>query len=59
MRVQVDGEFDQMAWMGRGPHECYGDRKRSAMLGVWRASVDDQVRGVGCMSSVGVPGLLV
>lgn len=27
-------------WFGRGPHECYPDRKASAMVGVYRSMVD-------------------
>eukprot|EP00894_Picocystis_sp_ML_P002072 jgi/Pico_ML_1/52589/g3272.t1 len=27
-------------WFGRGPHECYPDRKASAMVGVYRSTVD-------------------
>ena len=26
-------------WLGRGPHECYPDRRRGAALGRWRSSV--------------------
>jgi beta-galactosidase len=33
--------FDQVAWYGRGPHECYPDRQRSALVGVWTGEVDE------------------
>ncbi len=34
--------FDQMTWYGRGPHESYWDRKKSAMVGQYNGSVKDQ-----------------
>ncbi|RPH94450.1 MAG: DUF4981 domain-containing protein, partial [Calditrichaeota bacterium] len=34
-------EFDQVQWIGRGPHENYCDRKESARLGVYSQSVKD------------------
>jgi beta-galactosidase len=38
---RVSGRFDRMRWFGRGPHENYPDRSRSAMLGVWEADLDE------------------
>ena len=35
-------EFDQMSWMGRGPHESYADRKTSALVGLYSGSVTEQ-----------------
>lgn len=35
-------EFDQMSWLGRGPHESYQDRKTSALVGLYSGSVADQ-----------------
>ncbi|MGE5448614.1 MAG: glycoside hydrolase family 2 TIM barrel-domain containing protein [Bacteroidales bacterium] len=35
-------EFDQMSWLGRGPHENYIDRKTSAMVGLYSGPVADQ-----------------
>ncbi|MFA5330374.1 MAG: glycoside hydrolase family 2 TIM barrel-domain containing protein, partial [Prolixibacteraceae bacterium] len=35
-------EFDQMSWLGRGPHESYQDRKSSALVGLYSGSVADQ-----------------
>ncbi len=32
-------EYDHVTWYGRGPHECYRDRKAGAPLGRYRASV--------------------
>ncbi len=35
-------QFDQMAWLGRGPHESYWDRKTGAFVGLYEGSVADQ-----------------
>jgi beta-galactosidase len=34
-------KFDQVKWYGRGPHENYCDRKTSAFVGIYEASVKD------------------
>lgn len=34
--------FSRMAWFGRGPHECYADRKESGKLGLYAGTVQDQ-----------------
>lgn len=34
--------FDTLTWLGRGPHESYVDRKRSADVGLYRGPVSDQ-----------------
>ncbi|HEX4402867.1 MAG TPA: glycoside hydrolase family 2 TIM barrel-domain containing protein [Galbitalea sp.] len=31
--------FEDVAWVGDGPHECYSDRRSSAMLGRWASTV--------------------
>lgn len=31
--------FEALEWFGRGPHECYPDRRRGAMVGSWRSTV--------------------
>jgi beta-galactosidase len=33
--------MEQVEWLGRGPHECYRDRKAGARLGRFAARVDD------------------
>jgi beta-galactosidase len=33
--------FEDATWLGRGPQECYPDRKRGARLGRWTSSVTD------------------
>ena len=35
--------FDALTWLGRGPHESYVDRKRSAVVGLYRGKVADQL----------------
>lgn len=42
MNLQMPRKFDQMAWLGRGPHESYWDRKTSAFVGLYKGSVADQ-----------------
>jgi len=39
--LRVPARFDRMRWLGRGPHENYPDRNRSAMLGEWESGLDD------------------
>jgi len=34
--------LDTLTWLGRGPHESYVDRKRSADVGLYRGSVAEQ-----------------
>jgi beta-galactosidase len=34
--------FDTLTWLGRGPHESYVDRRRSADVGLYKGSVADQ-----------------
>jgi beta-galactosidase len=33
--------FEDVEWLGRGPHECYRDRRASAVVGRFAARVDD------------------
>lgn len=42
MNLIMPRQFDQMAWLGRGPHESYWDRKTSAFVGLYSGSVADQ-----------------
>ncbi|WP_430974522.1 glycoside hydrolase family 2 TIM barrel-domain containing protein [Sunxiuqinia rutila] len=43
MNLQMPRQFDQMSWLGRGPHESYWDRKTSAFVGLYSGSVADQL----------------
>jgi beta-galactosidase len=36
----VPGHLDRLRWFGRGPLECYPDRQRGAVLGVWESAPD-------------------
>lgn len=42
MRVILPAEYEQMIWLGRGPHENYADRKSSALIGLYQATVWEQ-----------------
>ncbi|MDX1284159.1 MAG: glycoside hydrolase family 2 TIM barrel-domain containing protein, partial [Draconibacterium sp.] len=42
MNLIMPRSFDQMSWLGRGPHESYWDRKTSAFVGKYSGSVADQ-----------------
>ena len=42
LRMFVSGECDTMTWLGRGEHESYVDRKRSADIGLYQGNVKDQ-----------------
>ena len=42
MRVVIPAEYEQMTWLGRGPHENYIDRKTGAMIGLYNAGVWEQ-----------------
>ncbi len=42
MRMILPGQYDRMTWFGRGPHENYADRKNSALIGRYQASVWEQ-----------------
>ncbi|NLD72493.1 MAG: DUF4981 domain-containing protein, partial [Chloroflexi bacterium] len=34
--------FEEFTWFGRGPEETYADRKTSALVGLYRGTVDEQ-----------------
>ncbi len=42
VNLQMPRQYDQMSWLGRGPHESYADRKTSAFVGLYSGSVADQ-----------------
>lgn len=42
MRMVLNSEFENMTWLGRGPHENYIDRKSGAMIGLYNATVWEQ-----------------
>ncbi|TKG94910.1 DUF4981 domain-containing protein [Puteibacter caeruleilacunae] len=42
MRLELPVNFDNLSWFGRGPHENYIDRNRSAFVGIYDGKVADQ-----------------
>lgn len=42
MNLVMPRAFDQVAWLGRGPHESYWDRKTSAFVDLYSGTVADQ-----------------
>ena len=42
MQMQFPETFNNLTWMGRGPHENYADRKTSADVGLYESTVPDQ-----------------
>ncbi|MBN2862798.1 MAG: DUF4981 domain-containing protein [Bacteroidales bacterium] len=42
MQLQLPGEFKNLRWFGRGPHENYVDRKTSADIGLYESIVSGQ-----------------
>ena len=43
MKLAMPQGFRQINWYGRGPHENYCDRKTSAFVGVYGASVEEMI----------------
>jgi beta-galactosidase len=42
MTMILGGEFENISWFGRGPHENYWDRNTGAPVGVYQGKVIDQ-----------------
>ncbi|MHB9031516.1 MAG: beta-galactosidase, LacZ type [Anaerolineae bacterium] len=40
LRLELPGEYEQVSWLGRGPHETYWDRKQGAWYGVFADTVN-------------------
>jgi beta-galactosidase len=43
LQGQIDGELDDIAYFGRGPHENYSDRNDGIFLGLWKTSPEDMM----------------
>lgn len=43
MMLDVDGQFDQVTWLGKGPHETMWDRQDGAAVGLYSLPVEDMV----------------
>ncbi|WP_190284970.1 glycoside hydrolase family 2 TIM barrel-domain containing protein [Bacillus sp. S3] len=42
VQLALEGDFEQLEWYGRGPHESYPDRKRSAAVSRYVSTVTEQ-----------------
>jgi len=42
MLFTLDQSFKNLTWYGRGPHESYWDRKKSAKIGIYSGTVEEQ-----------------
>ncbi|MDY3783235.1 MAG: glycoside hydrolase family 2 TIM barrel-domain containing protein, partial [Candidatus Cryptobacteroides sp.] len=42
MEFAVDGNFDRISFLGKGPWETYSDRQSAASLGIWHQRVSEQ-----------------
>ena len=43
LQGQIDGEYEQITYFGRGPQENYSDRYDGIFLGTWDTSVSDMM----------------
>jgi len=41
IQIVLDESFDEVEWLGRGPHESYPDRKSSARIGLYQSTVNE------------------
>jgi beta-galactosidase/beta-glucuronidase len=41
MQWYLNQQYDSVKWYGRGPHENYPDRKKSALVGIYKKSIMD------------------
>ena len=42
LRTEMPAGFENMSWLGRGPHDSYVDRKESAHVGLYHSRVSDE-----------------
>ena len=42
VQMMLASDYETFTWLGRGPHESYWDRKRSADVGLYQGDVSDQ-----------------
>jgi beta-galactosidase len=43
MQTKVSGEFNEITWYGRGPHETMEDRKTGAAVGIYSMKIKDLI----------------
>lgn len=41
VELHLDRSLDQVSWYGKGPFECYPDRKEAAHVGTYESNVED------------------
>ncbi|KAL4203703.1 hypothetical protein AMTRI_Chr01g129290 [Amborella trichopoda] len=41
VELHIDKSLDQIKWYGRGPFECYPDRKEAAQVGIYELNVEN------------------
>ncbi|MBQ5721455.1 MAG: DUF4981 domain-containing protein, partial [Bacteroidaceae bacterium] len=42
LRTEMPAGFENMSWLGRGPHDSYVDRKESAHVGLYHSRMSDE-----------------
>jgi hypothetical protein len=42
LHLRAPAGADMVTWLGRGPHECYPDRKSAAVVAVHQGKIEDQ-----------------
>ena len=42
LQLKLKNQFNNIQWLGRGPHESYCDRKKSAVVSLYEGKVADQ-----------------
>ena len=53
MQLGLAGDYRNVTWLGRGPHESYADRKTSAAVGLYSGPVEDQYHLYGFPQETG------
>jgi len=43
MQTTLNSKLKDFAWFGKGPHEAYEDRKKSALVGLYTGTVEDLI----------------
>ncbi len=43
LKLDIDAEFKNLKWYGRGPMESYQDRKTAARFGIWSSTIDEDL----------------
>ncbi|MFC4401808.1 glycoside hydrolase family 2 TIM barrel-domain containing protein [Gracilibacillus xinjiangensis] len=44
MQWEMDKNFDQLTWYGKGPHETYWDRQKSGKIAIHKGIVSEQMK---------------